>query len=244
MDLVVFGANGPTGRQVVRQALAAGHHVAAVTRKPDEFPVAHSELTVVTADVTDAAAVARAVAGQRAVISTYGVPYSRKPITVYSQGMENITRAMADRGVARLVCVSSTTVATGEAPGESVYWRKVVIPLLRNVIGRTLYDDMQRMEEIVAATDLDWTIMQPAGLFDAAEPTTDYEVAPHRLRGRFTSRADLALALVAEATEPRHSRSIVEIITRSELPSPLATVLKEAFGVDPARLTRRASSSS
>lgn len=167
MDLVVFGANGPTGRQVVLLALAAGHHVPAVTRKPDEFPVAHSELTVVTADVTDADAVARALAGQRAVISTYGVPYSRKPITVYSQGMENITRAMADRGV-----------------------------------------------------------------------------APHRLRGRFASRADLAQALVAEATEPRHSRSIVEIITRSELPSPLANVLKEAFGVDPARLTRRASSSS
>ena len=38
MGLAVFGANGPTGLQVVRQALAAGHRVAAVTRKPDQYP--------------------------------------------------------------------------------------------------------------------------------------------------------------------------------------------------------------
>lgn len=151
MDLVVFGANGPTGRQVVRQALAADHHVRAVTRKPDEFPPSSSQLTVVTADVTDADAVARALADSQAVISTFGVPYSRKPITVYSQGITNITGAMAGQGLTRLVCVSSTTVAAGEAPGESLFWRKGVIPLLRNVVGRTLYDDMQRMEQIVQA---------------------------------------------------------------------------------------------
>lgn len=53
MDLAVFGPNGPTGRQVVRQALAAGHHVTAVTRKPDEYPLSAPHLDVVAADVTD-----------------------------------------------------------------------------------------------------------------------------------------------------------------------------------------------
>lgn len=230
MDLAVFGANGPTGRQVVRQALTAGHHVAAVTRKPDAYPLSSPHLDVVAADVTDPDGVGRVLAGSQAVISTFGVPYSKNEITVYSQGIANITRAMAIHSIKRLVCVSSTTVATEEAPGESLFWRKGVSPFLRNILGRTLYDDMQRMEEIVRGSGLDWTIVRPAGLFDAAEPTDDYEVAPRRLLGRVTSRADLAETLIREATEPQHSRAIIEVITRSGTPSS-KTFLKEAFGI-------------
>lgn len=230
MKLTVFGANGPTGRLVVRQALDAGHHVVAVTRKPDRYPVTSPHLEVLAADVTDPDGVDRAVQGSQAVISTYGVPYGRGEITVYSEGITHIARAMARHDVARLVCVSSTTVATEDQPGEPVYWRRGVVPLLRNVLGRTLYDDMARMEAIVGGTSLDWTIVRPAGLFDATEPSGDYEVAPHRLPGRVTSRADLADLLVREAVEARHSCSTVEVITRSGAPT-FGNFLREAFGV-------------
>lgn len=73
MHLVVFGANGPTGRLIVQQALTAGHHVTAVTRKPNEFPQSSPHLAVAAADVTDPDGVERALAGSQAVISTYGV---------------------------------------------------------------------------------------------------------------------------------------------------------------------------
>ncbi|OAN41563.1 NAD(P)-dependent oxidoreductase [Mycolicibacterium iranicum] len=227
--LVVFGANGPTGRRLVEQALAGDHRITAVTRKPDEFPLQSERLDVVAADVTDPDGVDRALAGAEAVISTYGVPYSRTEITVYSQGIANITQAMTGRGVQRLVCVSSTTVATEDAPGDSLVWRKVVGPFLRNSLGRTLYDDMERMEHVVQNSNLDWTIVRPGGLFNAAEPTADYEVGAPRLSGHVTSRADLADFLIKEATEPRHPRAIVEVITRSARPSPL-NFLKEALG--------------
>lgn len=231
MRLVVFGANGPTGRQVVEQALASGHQVAAVTRKPDEYPLRSTRLDIVAADVTDEVAVRNAVDGADAVISTYGVPYGRREITVYSQGITHITRAMAAHGVSRLVCVSSTTVATEDAPSDSLLWRKVFRPLLRNSLGRTLYDDMERMERIVQGTDLVWTVVRPGGLFDLPEPTPDYQVAPHRLPGRLTSRADLAQTLVHEATEPLHPRETIEVITRSGMP-PFTTFLREAFGTN------------
>jgi len=230
MDLAVFGASGPTGRQVVRQALTAGHHVTAVTRKPDEYPLSSPHLDVIAADVTDPDGVERALFGQKAVISTFGVPYSKNEITVYSEGIANIMRAMTIHNIERLVCVSSTTVATEEAPGETLFWRKVVSPFLRNKLGRTLYDDMARMEGIVQSSSLDWTIVRPAGLFNAAEPTDDYEVAPRRLLGRVTSRADLAETLIREATAPQHARSIIEVITRSGTPSSM-TFLKEAFNI-------------
>lgn len=157
------------------------------------------------------------------------MPYGKSEITVYSRGITNITQSMINNSIDRLVCVSSTTVAAEAAPGESLIWRKVIGPYLRNKIGRTLYDDMQHMEEIVQRSSLDWTIVRPAGLFNATDPTDDYEVAPRRLPGRITSRADRAVTLVKEATEPHHSRSIIEVITRSGTPR-FTTFLKEAIG--------------
>lgn len=232
MDLIVFGANGPTGRLVVAQALTAGHHVTAVTRKPGAYPLSSPHLAVIAGDVTDPDEVDRVLAtAPQAVISTYGVPFSRNEVTVYSIGVTNIIQAMTTHGVRRLVCVTSTTVGTEKAPpSESLFGRKVLEPFLRNIVGRTLYDDMERMEDLVQGSGLDWTIVRPGGLFDAAEPTIDYEVAPRRLLGnRVTSRADLAETLLREATAAQHPHSIIEVITRSGTPS-ATTFLKEAFG--------------
>ena len=221
MHLVVFGGSGPTGQQVVRQALNAGHLVTATTRRPHQFPLKADSLNVVRTDVTDPNEVASAVAGAAAVISTYGVPYTRKPVTVYSTGISHIVDAMTEHGVSRLVCVSSTTVADEPAPGETFWWRAVIEPLLlRRVLGRTLYDDMEKMEGQVRASDLTWTIVRPAGLYDADEPGP-YDMAPPRLRGRFTSRADLAQALLSEATDPQHPRATVDVVSRSQPPSAL-----------------------
>lgn len=232
MLLTIFGASGPTGGRVVDQALAAGHHVRAVTRRPDAYRTDGPGVDVIRADVNDLEGVRLAVSGTDAVISTFGVPYSRHRITVYSQGITNIVQAMVSHHVERLVCVSSTTVATVAGPGESLVWRKMVKPVLRNLVGRTLYDDMQRMEHIVEISGLDWTIVRPGGLFNTAAPTGDYQVAAGRLPGRVTSRADLAELLVQEATQPRFSGSTIEVITRSQTPS-TTTFLNDAFGRKP-----------
>jgi uncharacterized protein YbjT (DUF2867 family) len=94
MRIVVFGANGPTGREVVRPSLAQQHSVTAVTRRPTAFPIdGHPRLRVVRADVRDADAVEGAVAGQEAV-STLGVPFGRQAVTVHSTGAQHIPRAM------------------------------------------------------------------------------------------------------------------------------------------------------
>lgn len=86
MRIIVFGANGPTDRQLVDQALNAGHKVAAVTRRTDSVAQRDGR-TVVGADVIDA--VDAAIAGSDAVLSALGVARSRKPIAVYSVGAMN-----------------------------------------------------------------------------------------------------------------------------------------------------------
>src|SRR4029077_7774494 len=94
MKLAVFGANGPTGRLLAELALGEEHDVVAFTRHPDAFPIRHRRLEVVAGDVHDAAAVASAIDGVDAVVSTLGVPFAKTPVTVYSGGVINIMAGM------------------------------------------------------------------------------------------------------------------------------------------------------
>jgi putative NADH-flavin reductase len=233
MRLVIFGANGPTGRLLTAQALAARHSVTAFTRHADAFPIKHAQLRVVQGDALDAAAVAVAVAGQDAVLSSIGTRYSRKPITLYSESAANMLRAMQDNGVRRLACVSSSVTdpaVRARSTGGGVAFEKVLKPFLTNVLGKSMYADMLRMERLVMASDLDWTIVRPSGLFEAAA-VTEYRLAESFLAERFTSRADLAACLLQQAGSDQYVRKTLAVATVAVKPKMLKMLLKEAFGI-------------
>src|SRR5438105_15241262 len=94
MKLAVFGSNGTTGRLLTRLALDEGHDVVAFTRRPDVFPIEHPGLDVAAGDVHDAAAVASAIDGADAVVSTLDVPCGKTQITLYAPGAATITSCM------------------------------------------------------------------------------------------------------------------------------------------------------
>jgi len=192
MKIALFGANGGTGRVLAAQALQGGHQVTAVTRHPETFDISHERLRVVAGDARDAASVSSAIAGQDAVLSTLGVPFGKEPITLYSVGTAHIVAAMTEHGVRRLACVSSSAIDPHDDPAEGWVFNHVLQPYVVNGIGKTTYDDMRRMEAVVAESGLDWTIVRPSGLF-GAPAVSDYRVsATEHLSGRYTSRADLA----------------------------------------------------
>jgi putative NADH-flavin reductase len=231
VKLVVFGASGPTGRLVTQRALAEGHTVTAVTRRPATFSIDDPRLRVARADARDAVQVAEVVAGHDRVISTLGVPYTKEPVTIFSQGARSIIEAMHRHGLRRLVCVTSIGVHPELPRDEKLVFRKVVGPILL-AMGRPLYEDARRMEEIVRASGLDWTIVRPSGLFDTTT-VSDYRivVAPDRLPGMFTSRADLADVLLREVVDDRHVRRCIEVITTDGTPNYLRVFLKEALRI-------------
>ncbi len=233
MKLVIFGANGPTGRLLTAQALAAGHTVTAFTRHADAFPAAPERLRIVQGDALDPVAVAAAVSDQDAVLSSIGTRYSRKPISLYSQSAANIIQAMRDHGVRRLVCVSSSVTdpeTRSRNTGGGVFFEKMLKPFLTNVIGKSMYADLLRMERLVKATDLDWTILRPSGLFDTPE-VTEYRIAEDFLRERFTSRSDLAACLLEQAGSDQYVRKALAVATVAVKPQMVKMLLKEAFGI-------------
>lgn len=231
MKIVVFGANGRTGHLLTKQALAEGHVVTAVTRHPETFPLHHERLRVMRGDVFDPTAVEQAVAGQEAVLSTLGVPFSRKPIALYSQGVAHIVQAMHHHGVRRLVCVSSSATdpqTRYHDTGGGFIFERVLKPLIIATIGRTQYADLWRMETLLMNSDLDWTIVRPSGLFETAA-VTDYKVSEATIRGRFTSRADLADCLLRQLSSDRYLRKALAVATFSVQPTMLAFFTQEAF---------------
>jgi len=233
MKIALFGANGGTGRVLAAQALAAGHEITAVTRHPETFALEHERLRVVTGDAMDAASVSAAIAGQDAVLSTLGVPFGKEPISVYSVGTGNIVAGMTEHGVRRLACVSSSAVDPHDDPQEGVIFNRVLQPYVVNGIGRTTYDDMRRMEAVVAASELDWTVVRPSGLF-AAGALSGYRVsATEHLSGRYTSRADLADFLLRLAGGPEFVRETPEVRTTEGTPNFFAFMWRETIRKKP-----------
>jgi putative NADH-flavin reductase len=226
--IVVFGANGQTGRLLTEQALAAGHDVAAVTRRPAEFPLTHDRLAVVTADVRDAQAVDRAVEGADVVLSALGVPFTRKQITIYGEGTGNIVAAMSRHGVKRLIVVSSSATEPHHHADGGFLLNRVLQPLVTATIGKTTYADMRHMEDLVRRSDLEWTIMRPSGLFDAPGVTA-YQLHQDQAPGIFTSRADLAASMLDQATDSRFVRKAVAVTTTDGVPTLFQMMRREAL---------------
>ena len=227
MKIVVFGANGPTGRKLVRQALDQGYAVTAVTRHPETFPIRDEGLQVLAGDVYDPASVEKAVTGQDAVLSALGVPFSWQPVKVYSEGMKNIIQSMKKSGVRRLVCVTSSATDAHAGPHGGFFFEKVLQPFVVEVMGKALYQDMRKMETLVQESDLDWTIVRPSGLFETPE-VTPYKMAERYVNSKFTSRTDLAASMLQLLTDNRYCRKIMAVGTYAMQPGLISFFWREA----------------
>ena len=223
--VLVLGANGPTGRRTVQQALDRGLSVEAVTRHPEAFPLRHERLHVIAGDATDPATIDAAVAPCDAVVSTIGAAFTRRPVEVYSASVALVVAAMQRHGLRRLLAVTSSGVATGSERHDGSRLAHGAQVLFRRTVGRTVYDDMERMEAVVSATSLDWTIVRPPGLTD--EPGTGYAVAETWIDGPYCAREDLAAMLLDQLDDDRYVRRIAAVTTPGLRVDTLATVRRE-----------------
>jgi putative NADH-flavin reductase len=187
MRVLVFGATGGTGRELVRQALDAGHAVTAFVRDPAALE-GHDGLCVIAGDVLDGAAVERAVPGHDAVVCAIGKP-ATSPGTVRSEGTRNIVRAMERAGVRRLLCQSTIGIDETRALLPALY-RYILVPSLL----RRTFSEHARQEAVVRSSNLDWTIVRAGALTDG-ERTGDYRhgIPPDDRSLKFkVARADVA----------------------------------------------------
>lgn len=154
MKIIIFGATGGVGQELVQQALEAGHEVSVFVRTPSKLDVTEN-VNVIVGDAKDQAAVTAAIAGHEAVLSGLGSTTGMKKSNDLEIMGANIAAGMQANGVGRLVYCASAGVH-GELTGAM---GKVIMWLLRNPLA-----DHRAALGHFAKAGLSLTIARPTSL--------------------------------------------------------------------------------
>jgi len=195
-NIAVFGATGGTGRQIVEQALAAGHHVAALVRDPAKLDIKHPNLTTVTGNVLDQSAIQATIEGSHAVAVSLGNS-ANNPDGIVTTGTEGIIAAMQSQGIKRLVIVSSLGV--GDSKEKVPFFFKMVM----STVLKKAMQDKENQEGAVRASGLEWVIVRPGGLTDETRTGNAKIATDNSISAGQVSRADVAAFVLDELTSPQ-----------------------------------------
>src|SRR6266576_530941 len=199
MKLFVIGATGRTGREIVQQALARGHHLSAFVRSPESMAIRNERLTVLTGNAVDETQLFEAMQNQDAVISALGPREPFKPSSILRDSALATTRAMQRAGVKRLVVLS----AAAHFPGIP---NRIVSFILRNYMRDSL-----AMEEIVQGSGLDWAIARPPRLTQEEYTTYRSREGAAPKMGFSLARKAVAAFMLDAIEQNKHFHKIVGI---------------------------------
>ena len=204
MKVIVFGASGGIGRLLLAGALERGHAVTAFVRSAQSLEP-RDGLRIIEGDIFNPQSVGDAIDGQRAVFCALGAR-SLKVEPLLSKALPLIINGMHFHMVDRLISLG----AAGSLYPAGKYQPQlsnVLFTLLRATMLRHPMADQRAQERLIAASDLDYTIVRPPRLTD--EPATGkYRVLPDALpsSSRHISRADVADFMLQQLTDPRFHR--------------------------------------
>jgi putative NADH-flavin reductase len=158
MKLVVLGATGATGLEIVRQALDRGHSVTALVRSPERLKPFGIRITVKQGDLLNSADMEQALKGHDAVVSGFGprFPVSKADAHLLQQFATALTTAMLYTGVRRAVVES-----------VAFLFKDSIIPpayILGKLLFPSIVADASAMEKIFETSGLDWTMVRPPEL--------------------------------------------------------------------------------
>jgi putative NADH-flavin reductase len=206
MKILVLGATGGIGLELVRQAIEHGHSVTAFVRAPERLKPFHGRITVVQGDVLNSAELERTVEGHDAVLSGFGprLPLSKADADLLRTFAVSLKTAMQHANVRRVVVVSTAFL-----------FKDAVMPpayLVGRLFFSSLVLDANAMENVFQESALDWTIVRPPQLTDKGR-TGKYRVRQSHLPrfGFRISRADVADCLIKTLDDRTAVRKILGV---------------------------------
>lgn len=207
--VLVAGATGTLGRDVVDVLLDAGYRVRGATTTDagaESLEIQGCAETVV-GDLRDPEVAARAVEGVDAVVSCVGSDFTRmfRGELVDDVGVGNLARAAADAGDERFVLESAIGVGDSK-PGMPAPFRLAVRPIVRA---------KEQGEAAVRDSGVEYVIIRPGGQTDG-EPTGDLLVAEggDTVSGT-VARADVARLLVAALSTADAANRTFEVVSHA-----------------------------
>lgn len=206
MKLLVLGATGGIGLEIVRQAVDHGHDVTALVRAPERLKPLASRIGVVQGDLLNSGELRRAIEEHDGVLSGFGprLPLSKTDSDLLERFAGALTKAMVNTTVRRLVIVSTSFLFKDAILPPAYPFGRLFFP--------SLVADSARMEEIVTKSELEWTLVRPPQL--TVKPHTGkYRVREDHLPlfGFKIARADVADLMIRTVENRAYSRRIVGV---------------------------------
>ena len=205
MKIIVFGATGGVGINVVEQALEKGFEVTAFVRTPSKMDLSDEQLTIIRGDAFNKDEVAAAIDGHDAVVSCLGSNKGRKKSSELEEMAKNIVDGMQEHHVRRIVYTASAGIEK-EIPGIS---GKLIMKLLKNVLA-----DHRKAVDHIKSHDLNFTIVRPMSLTDK-EFTGEYREVQSGIpeKSRTIPRADVAHFIVRALSDPQYENKSIGVAT-------------------------------
>ncbi|MBX3103298.1 MAG: SDR family oxidoreductase [Bacteroidetes bacterium] len=196
MKIVVLGAGGRVGQNMLLQSIDDGHEVTGFVRSADSVLLRNPRLHLCVGDALSRADITRALAGADAVISALGSRVLDKPITLMSEAMSHILAGMQVQGVKRVLAVAGSGILQADAQHLRMDLPDFP-PMLRHVS-----EDHLRVYDLLRNSAADWTLVCPPMMPSDAR-TEQYRVQADYLPEGAThiSAADCAHFVVREALQ-------------------------------------------
>jgi uncharacterized protein len=206
MKIAIIGANGKIGSRITEEALNRGHSVTGIARHP-EMGVQNDRVKWVKANALDSKLLAATISGQDAIISAFGIDWSRpETYPLFTDMSHSLLGAAKEAGVKRLLVVGgagSLEIAPGvqlvDTAGFPETWR--------------LGADEQRksLNIFYGETVLEWTFFSPAIMIEPGPRTGKFRLGKDNPvfdeKGNSDiSYDDYAMAMIDELENPRFIR--------------------------------------
>jgi len=208
MNLLIFGASGATGHELVNQSLLRGHSVTAFVREPSRLKVDNPKVKVVKGSITDQSDLSNAIKGHDVVLSALGAssPFKFDPILV--EGVAKIVRTMEDLKVLKFIYLSFIGVGDSRVNGGFVI-RYIAPKLLKTEIA-----GHEAREKIIRKSELNWTIVH-APMLTKGQMRGAYRKGENLSSNSFivaVSRADVADLMLSQCDDLTFNRKAVRIM--------------------------------
>jgi putative NADH-flavin reductase len=208
MKLLIFGASGSTGHELVKQSLSIGHSVTAFVRDPSRLKIDHKSLNVITGDITNTVQLADVIQGQDVVLSALGAASPFKFDAVVVDGVGKIIKVMQELRVQRFVYLSFIGVGKSRIHGGFV---------IRHIASRILKSEIaghEAREKMIHESNLNWTIVHAPTLTNG-EKKGAYRTGENLSSNSFvvtTSRADVADFMLSQCADHTFMHKTVRIM--------------------------------
>jgi putative NADH-flavin reductase len=206
MKIVVLGATGGIGVEIIRQAITRGHSVTAVARAPERLQGFADHIQLVRGNPLNTREIEQAIVGHDAVLSAFG------PRTPVSNGDARLLR---DFAIALTAAMKSAEIMRVVMVSVAFQFKNAILPpayLLGKLLFPQVVADSAAMEQVFEKSGLDWTMVRPPKLTDGPS-TGRYRMREGHLPsfGFSISRADVADFMIRAAEKRLSIRKVVGI---------------------------------